>query len=213
MKPLCAVVLLVGLSVPIAKADEKPTAAVIVRPVNGGQSPFHPIAAPSKPVTPENDSQLAKVPEAQSQKIGILTYYPNKAGGYTFLEGKQIAFYALPYLPTTYKHEAIFVSVMWWKRNVVESRTLKTIGTSNMPFSGQTIYRSEMKEVEDPGAHFPARSRLRPRTFVREDIPIAKWTRDTPDGQFRLSIMSDDYETRLKLKSIVPVLGHAEHAR
>jgi hypothetical protein len=46
-------------------------------------------------------------------------------------------------------------------------------------------------------------------TLHRTDIPIAKWTRDTPDGQFRLSIKEEDHETRLKLKSIVPVLEHA----
>jgi hypothetical protein len=50
-------------------------------------------------------------------------------------------------------------------------------------------------------------------TLLRVDTPLAKWTRDTPNGQFRLSIMSDDHETRLKLKSIVPVLEHAEHAK
>jgi hypothetical protein len=192
MRPFLAAVLLVGMFV----GDYK-----LAYPVD------------FRKVKPENDSRLAKLTKTPSQKVGILTYYSNRGGGYTFIDGGSIAFYALPYLPTTYKHEAIFVSVMWWKRNVLESRTLRTIGTSNMPFSGQTIYRSEMKEVEDPGAHFPARSRLRPRTFVREDIPIATWSRDAPNGQFRLSIMCDDHETQLKLKSIVPVLERAEHAR
>jgi hypothetical protein len=45
------------------------------------------------------------------------------------------------------------------------------------------------------------------------DTPIAKWTRDTTEGKFRLSILAEDSETRLKLKSIVPVLEHGEHGK
>jgi hypothetical protein len=43
----------------------------------------------------------------------------------------------------------------------------------------------------------------------RDGFPIATSSRDTADGRFRLSIMADDRETRLKLKSITPVLEHA----
>jgi hypothetical protein len=47
----------------------------------------------------------------------------------------------------------------------------------------------------------------------REDSPIAQWTRDTPAGEFLLSLMDVDSQTRVKVKSIVPVLEHAEHGR
>src|SRR5580704_10890319 len=83
MRPFLAAALLVGLSVAIAVADDKP-------------------APPPKSSTvpPEKDSRLAKRPGARTQKIGVLTYYANAGGGYTFSEGEHIAFYALPYWPT-----------------------------------------------------------------------------------------------------------------
>jgi hypothetical protein len=81
------------------------------------------------------------------------------------------------------------------ERALVETVNVFSIGSRTVPFGGQTIYRSEMKQISS-------------RVHRREDIPIAKWTRDTPDGKFRLTITEGDRETRLKLKSIVPVLEH-----
>jgi hypothetical protein len=188
MKRILALIVGVALSVPIAEGqDEKATP-----PQNGNT------------VTSESDWRLAKQPNAQPRKIGVLTYYPNKGGGYTFIEGQEIVLYALPYLPTTYD---LFQSrVVTENRNgvimdvaLVETTKVFTVSKSKMPFAGQTLYR--------PGTH------QIPAEFRREHIPIAKWTRDTPDGKFRLSIMAEDSETRLKLKSIVPVLEHAEHGR
>jgi hypothetical protein len=174
--------LLVGLLVGIADADDKATAT----------------ASTGITLTPECELLLAKVAGARPQKIGILTYYPNQGGGYTFLEGREIAFYALPYLPST--HHVVQI------RFVTEHRIVLTVNICavdklKMQFGSQTFYRLEMthKPPYSPG-------------FGREDIPIAKWSRDSADSKFRLSIMSDDHETRLKLKSIMPVLEHAKHA-
>ncbi len=170
MRPsLYAAILLVGLSVALANADGKPT-----------QPPK------LSRLTPANDSRLAKAKGVQPQKIGVLTYYPNNGGGYTFIQEKYIIFYALPYAPTSCEGEE--TSLM-----AIIRRDISTIGACKMPFGGHTVYRSVM---------LPSRQ----GNSYREDIPIAKWTRDTPDGNFRLSITSDDHETRLKLKSIVPVL-------
>jgi hypothetical protein len=182
MRPLHAAVVLVGLCV----ADDKPTAPMMVRP--------------------ENDSRLAKLWDAHLQKIGILTYFLNEGGGYTFIEAEHIEFYSLPNVPTTssIKDQVIVlvnVNGKVTRRHVPQLRTIKTVGTSKMPFGGQTVYRLVVKEADDSSV------------FRREDIPIAKWTRDTPDGKFRLSILAEDNETRLKLKSIVPVLERAEHVR
>jgi hypothetical protein len=181
MRMTLALILVVGLSVGIADAD-------------------------APPLSPEKDARLAKVADAKATRIGILTYYPNQGGGYTFLEGKQIAFVALPQLPTTRQAERL--RVVREKRNgiivrrsaVVEKVNVFTIGTSKMAFGGQTIYRSEMMAPMGPVPF---------RLQTRVDIPIAKWSRDTPDGKFQLSIMAEDSETRMKLKSIVPVLEHA----
>jgi hypothetical protein len=168
MRKTLALILLFGLSGPIAEADDKP--------------------APPPPtlstLAPEKDWRLAKQPDAQLQKIGVLTYYPNNGGGYTFTEDATILFCALPYEPTTRQ---------------IENMVLSIVGPSKMPFGGQTVYRSQIiRSFDEPH---------------RLDTPIAKWTRDSPNGKFRLSIMADDSETRLKLKSIVPVLEHAEHVR
>jgi hypothetical protein len=162
---------------------------------------------PPKPNTdaPENDWRLAIKPRAQPQKIGILTYFPNKGGGYTFIEGKEIAFYALPFYPSTYKADYVRdarIKIDGEEVVVVffESKRLGLIGTSKMPFGTQTLYRTELKEI-DPGVH------------RRVDTPIAKWSREPAAGKFRLSITAEGGETRLKLKSIIPVLEHAEHGR
>jgi len=180
MRPLLAVVLLVGLSVPIAEAVDKPT-------------------SPPSRVAPEDDLRLAKLANTQPQTIGILKYYPNNGGGYTFVEHEHIAFYSLPYMPSTY-----WVRVDVFQEGQIRHTTtvLGTIGTSTMPRGGQTVYRSEMKKLV-PGVD----------DRRREDTPIAKWTRDTPDGQCRFSIIAEDSETRVKLKSIIPALEHAEHRR
>jgi hypothetical protein len=180
MRPFVAAVLLVGLSVAIAKADGNPT-------------------PPPSMVAPEDDSRLAKQTGAQPQKIGVLSYYPNNGGGYTFVEHAHIAFYSLPYMPSTYR-----VGVSEFQAGQVRHTTavLGIIGTSTMARGGQTLYRSEMKEIV-PGV----------ADRRREDAPIAKWTRATPDGHFHLSIIAEDSETRVKLKSIVPVLERAEHGR
>jgi|HubBroStandDraft_2_1064218.scaffolds.fasta_scaffold554938_1 hypothetical protein len=159
-----ALMLVVGLSVPIAEADEKPT-------------------PPPKlsTVTPENDWRLAKQTGAQLQKIGVLTYYPNTGGGYTFMKGKDIVFYALPFLPTTHnlQHNLLNGTIMV---------QVGAVGTVPMPFGGQTVYRSEMT---DTGF---GRS--------RRDIPRAIWSRDAPDRDFRLSIKHGDHDTRLILEYI-----------
>jgi hypothetical protein len=149
---------------------------------------------------PEDDWRLAKLTDVQPQKIGILTYYPNKGGGYTFKEGEQIAFYALPFMPTTYKAEYT-VKVLEVRngtivsRLLIQTRALARIGASKMPFDGQTLYRNELKE--DRGG------------FQWEAIPIAKWSRDAPSDKFQLSIMAVDPQIRLKLKSIKPILENA----
>jgi hypothetical protein len=159
----------------------------------------------------ENDTRLANLTDAPPQKLGILTYYPNKGGGNTFIQGKDIVFYALPYTPSTYKCE-----VRVWQRvtlgarggfnphgggatamaNVTQSINVPTIGPSKVPFGGQTIYRTEMSNNGKDG-------------FYREDIRLAYWSRETSDGEFKLWILADDNETRMKVKSIVPVLETA----
>jgi len=173
MRGMLAVLVVVGLSVGVADADDNT-------------------------LTPENDVRLAKLSDAKPQKIGVLTYYPNKGGGYTFLEGEQIAFYALPHLPSTYQ----LVETRLVMKNragpiIVDSETVTifTTGKSEMPFGGQTLYR-------------PGRRRL-PDNCRPEHIPVAIWSRGTPDGKFQLSIMDENRESRLKLKSIVPVLENA----
>jgi hypothetical protein len=188
MRKTLALIFIVGLSVAIAKADEKPT------------------PLPSQ-VTLDKDVRLACLTDAKPQKIGVLTYYPNQGGGYTFKEGNRIAFYALPYLPVTHKREQTVNAQMGNKviPVVVAITFVTTIGLQKMSFGGQTVYRCHME------AHIPADRR--PATLLRVDMPIAEWTRESADGKFRLSIMVEDNETRLKLKSIVPVLEHAEHAR
>jgi len=185
MRSTLALMLVVGLSVPIAEADEKPT-------------------PPPKlsTVTPENDWRLAKQTGAQLQKIGVLTYYPTVGGGLTFVENGKVAFYALPYLPVTSEHVRTVNRQVGKKEVPVVVAILfhATIGPSKMACGSYAIYRSELMADGDGG-------------YLRQYIPVAMWSRDTPDGKFRLSTMVDDSETRLKLKSIVPVLEHAEHAR
>jgi hypothetical protein len=184
MQRTLALIVLVGLPVSIAKPDGKPT------------------PPPSKPstVAPDQDVRLACLTDAKPQKIGLLTYYPNKGGGYTFMERQNIVFYALPFMPATSQFERI-VRILGspkgevMPRNLVERTNVSVIGTSQMPVGGQTIYRPEMH------AYF--------NVLVRHDISIGKWFRETSDARFRLFITSDDHETRLKLKSIVPVLENA----
>lgn len=189
MKPTLAAVVVVGLSVPFSEAsdDNRPVCFATV--------------------APENDWRLAKLTDAAPQQIGILTHYANKGGGYTFMERKRIVFYALPYVPTTYYTETDYVEAVMVMNNGIVIRprcskgvTLRAIGWVKVPLGGQTVYRDEMTEIT-------------PGVFRREDTRLATWSRDTADGPFRLSIMAEDRETRLKLKSIVPVLEHAEHGR
>ncbi len=171
MRPLLAAVLVVGISVGIVKAsDDKPA------------------APPLKPsgVEPEKDVRIVNLLGAKPQKIGVLAYYPNKGGGYTFMERERSVFYALPSMPATCQFERI-VRVLGNAKgdaaphNIVEWINVPIIGTSPMPVGGQTIYRSEMHTYFN--------------VFVRHDIPIAQWIRDTRDGKFRLSVTSDDHET------------------
>jgi hypothetical protein len=169
MRKILALIVVLGLSVGIADASDYPPT-----------------------VAPKNDVRLFNLTREEPKRIGILTYYPNVGGGYTFLEHEDIVFYSLPYMPTTYTVECV--------TTVRHTTTvLGTIGTNMMPRGGQTLYRSEMKEIV-PGVH------------RREDTPIAKWTRNTPTGRFRLLVMDVDSQTRVKLKSIVSVLDRAEHA-
>jgi hypothetical protein len=185
MRRTFAALFLFGLGVSVAYADEKPT------------------PPPSKLTTlsPDTHWRLTKLAGAQPQKIGILTYYPNEGGGYTFLEHGEIVFYALPLLPTTYQIDRSVLVLETRNGKVVPRRIgeqirVFTVGKSAMPFGGQTIYRTGTTEK------LPGDRR-------REDVPIAKWSRDAPGEEFRLSILDDDRETRLKLKSIVPVLQNA----
>jgi hypothetical protein len=151
-------------------------------------------AAPTRD-TPETDWRLAQLANAQPKRIGVLTYYPNRGGGYTFKEGEQIVFYALPFSPATSPQLAVLVQERDG-HNVVDLaflRTIATIGKTKLPFGGLTVFRGEMIKTPNDES-------------LRQDTSIAKWTRDTPNGQFRLSLMTKDRETRLKLKSIVPLL-------
>jgi hypothetical protein len=177
MRRTLAFIVVVGLPVGIAAAYDRPP-----RP---------------SAVTPDEDARLAKVADAPPHKIGVLTYYRNKGGGYTFIDGKQIVFYALSFVPATCQCERI-VQILGSNKGQVEARNIvgqidvPIIGLSPMPVGSQTIYRGEMH------TYFNLR--------LRHDLAIGKWVRDTPDAKARLSITSDDHETRLKLKSIVPVL-------
>jgi len=184
MRAFLAAMLLVGLSVRIANAGDKPP-------------------QPST-LTPDKDVRLAKVANAPLQKIGVLTYYPNRSGGYTFLEGTEIVFYALPYWPST-SLDFFFVESAAGR---IEATPFRIIGKSKMALGCQTLYRGDMRKTMTPNA------------LLREDTPIAqwssdaqfpidKWSRDTPTGKVGLLIMVKDRETRLKLKSIVPVLERA----
>ncbi len=162
-----------------------------------GASDGSPLAVDST-VPPDRDVRLARLTNAQPAKVGILTYYPNKGGGYTFMDGKRIDFYSLPYLPTTYKLDYLTLSLETGngqeiRRQIAQQIKIQVIGSSHLPFGGQTLFRSAMKDT--------------PLGFsCRVDTPIAKWSRDTSDANFQLLILSGEYQTRLKLKSIVPVL-------
>jgi hypothetical protein len=139
-------------------------------------------------VTIDNVLRLVKRTDAPPQKIGVLTYYRNQGGGYTFMERGHLAFYALPYKSCTSKAWKVVVKQDKLDKefySFLEETTVSTVGTSTMPFGGLAVYRSEMFQGKD------------------------NWTRDTAKGQFRLSILAEDNETRLKLKSIIPVLEHA----
>jgi hypothetical protein len=178
MGKILALMLLAGLYVSLSEAGDK--------------TPLAPSHDP-----PEGDVRMAKLTGAQPQKIGLLTYYPNRGGGYTFLERGRVVFYALPSMPATCQFDRIVQILGTPKgqvtpRNVVERINVPIIGTSKMPVGGQTLYRGELHTYFN--------------VFVRDDIPIAQWSRDTPDAEFRLSMMAEDHETRLKLKSIVRVL-------
>ncbi len=173
-----ALILVAGLSVSAAEAGDKTS-----------RVPSH--------EPPERDLRIASLTGASPQKIGVLTYYPNHGGGYTFLERNRIVFYALPRFPATCQFDRIVRIVGNPKgedtpRNIVERINVPIIGTAKMPVGGQTVYRGDLHTYFN--------------VFVRDDIPIAQWSRDTADGQFRLSLMAEDHETRLKLKSIVPVI-------
>jgi hypothetical protein len=188
MKRILAVMVLVGLPALIATASDN------------SPPPF----ASREP--PEKDRRLAILSGAQPQKIGIFTYYANKGGGYTFKRDGIIEFYALPFIPYAYRCsctalKATFdVNDGFVTSSAVDIKTLSTVGLKPMPADGQTVYRSEMNQ-------------LYPGVFVRNDVPVATWASDAPGVPLRLSRWCDDSETRLKLKSIVPVLEHAEHGQ
>jgi hypothetical protein len=81
MNTFVITVVVVGLSVGIAEAlGEKPV-----------PSPPNTIMVP-----PESDVRLAKVKGATQEKVGLLAYYPNEGGGYTFVKGKTILFMRSP---------------------------------------------------------------------------------------------------------------------
>jgi hypothetical protein len=197
VKPTLAAVVVVGLSVGTARGAPPPS---VYRDSIFAQHEQR--KATATRVALENDARLAKVADARPQKIGILTYYPNRGGGFTFREGATIVLYALPYLPTTRDVEKTLLIIETTSTGIViphhpkQWQSVSAIGTSKLPFGGQAIYQPEMfttgKDV-----------------LCREDVQVASWTRESPDGTFHFSIMEADHETRLKLKSIVPVLEHA----
>ena len=187
MRRTLALFLVVGLLVAIAKADAKLT----------------PRPKPST-LTPQKDSRLAKRPGALPQKIGVLTYYRNVGGGFTFLDEDDIAFYAMPFDASVCNCERT-VPIFERARNgavvvrlTVVNINVVTIGTLKLPDGYYTICRARMIDLGNES--------------VREDEPIAFWF-----GAFakehRLSTITFDHETRIKLKSIIPVLEHAEHGR
>jgi hypothetical protein len=147
MGRILALILVAGLSVPLAEAGDKT-----------------PLAPSHEP--PERDLRLAKLTGAQPQKIGLLTYYPNQGGGYTFLERERVVFYALPSIPATCQFDRI-VRILGTPKGqvdrinvlIVEPINVSIIGTSKMPVGGQTLYRGEMHTYFN--------------VFVRDDIPIA----------------------------------------
>ncbi len=158
---------------------------------------------------PAKDSRLARIKTSLPETIGVLSYYQNRGGGYTFVEGKEIVFYALPFWPT--KTSEVFVG--GYRKDIdamiasgqleamvtsgrVGGRALSIIGGSKMPPGCLTFYRGDMRKTTPPDA------------LVREDTPIAQWS---PDGSLFSITAAADSETRLKLKSIVPVLKRAEH--
>jgi hypothetical protein len=192
MKTILAAALFTGLSVGMADAADKPAA----RPL------FNFDARDDAPtVTPENDARLGKLPKTEARTIGVLTYYRNKGGGYTFLENGHLVFYALPHMPITSIVQHTVDTRDKTDKDItyrfVKEGTASTVGTSTMPFGGQTIYCPQMVKVGWSGV------------VRRYDIPIATWSRDMPTGKVRLSIMDVDSQTRVKLKSIVPVLETA----
>jgi hypothetical protein len=194
MGRILALIVLACGSVSIAESDDKPA----------GRPWFNLNVTVVRNESPaENDARLAKRTDALPQKIGVLSYYANKGGGYTFMERGRLAFYALPYKPCTSKTQQIVVVQDKDDKDTFyrfqKEKAVSTVGTSTMPFGGLTVYRCEMFDGIDG--------------LRREDIPIAKWTRDTPTGEFRLSIVDVDSRTRVKVKSIKPVLERAEHAR
>jgi hypothetical protein len=205
MRRILAFIVVIGLSVGIAGADDKPAS-----PPTSDYSQYlaqrEARRAKAAQVALQNDSRLATLTNAPPRKVGILTYHPNKGGGYTFLHGSDIVFYALPYTPSTYKCEIRTTVCKPMKDGgtamvfVTDSINVATVGPSKVPFGGQTVYRTEMSGNGKDG-------------FFRQDMRLAYWSRDTSDGDFHFWILADDSETRLKLKSIVPVLEHAEHDR
>jgi hypothetical protein len=150
-----ALILVAGLSAPLAEAVSLAEA--------GDKTP---LASSHEP--PERDMRLAKLTGAQPQRIGLLTYYPNQGGGYTFLEREHIVFYALPSMPATCQLDRI-VQILGTPKGqverinvlIVEPINVSIIGTSKMPVGGQTLYRGELHTYFN--------------TFIRDDIAIAKW--------------------------------------
>jgi hypothetical protein len=211
MRRTLAVLVLIALSVGMAKTsdDEAAFPPLKVNKVTPDIDVSGLFVGDDKPVgrvdfsriDPKNDVRLTKLKDSQPTRVGVLSYYANKGGGYTFMEGEDMLFYSLPYLPTRDK-----CPVMWtvnggpMQTRVVVTLDLFSIGTTKMPDGGQTVYRSEMKEILTG-------------IWRREDIPIADWSREVPYARCRLTLFDDDRETRLKLKSIVPVLEHGEHGR
>lgn len=204
MKPVFATVLLIRMCVGSGETAKSPNDEIAKREARW---------AKATQVALEKDARLAKLTNSPPQKIGVLTYYPNLGGGYTFVQGKDIVFYALPYTPSTYKCE-----VRVWQQvtlaapgfnpnggrvnvmaNVTQTIVVPTIGPSKVPFGGQTIYRTEMSDDGKDGLY-------------RKDIRLAYWSREQSDGNFLLWILPEGSEIRMKVKSIVPVLERAEHA-
>ena len=178
MRRTLAFILVVGLSVGIAAAYDRSPRPSAVRP--------------------EEDARLAKVANAcHLRRLACSRTIETREAATRSSRGGISCSTLFPLCPRRANVQGI-VQILGNNKGQVEARNIvgqidvPMIGLLPMPVCSQTIYRGEMH------TYFNLR--------LRHDLAIGEWVRDTPDSKARLSITSDDHETRLKLKSIVPVL-------